>query len=184
MTDVSNMVVIDYMLNQADRIGNVHFKFKLYKQENGKVLESKSEAELDKISKRVTIPADEQIRINNGEVLVREAILKDNDCGISKENKMREIGALEAIRHMNAKTYRQVQKLASFVQSTEGQGYFVNELRIPISIFNDESNGIKNNIINASRILKNNCEIGALKLDLNLEMLLTDSNYKESCSVD
>ncbi len=184
MKDVSNMVVIDYMLNQADRIGNVHFKFKLYKLENGKVIESKSEAKLDKTTKRVVIPADEQARISTGEVLVRETILKDNDCGISKENKMREFGALEAIRHMNAKTYRQVQKLASFVQTAEGQAYFVNELRIPVSIFTDEINGIKNNIVNASRILKNKCEIGALKLDLNLEMLLADANYKESCSVD
>ena len=184
MKDVSNMVVIDYMLNQADRIGNVHFKFKLLKQEAGKIIESKSETELDKKTKREIIPADELARIQAGEVLVRDTVLKDNDCGISKENKMREIGALEAIRHMNAKTYRQVQKLASFVETTEGQMYFVNELRIPLNILTSQSSGIKNNIIKAAQILKNNCESGLLKLDLNLEKLLADANYRESCAVE
>lgn len=184
MKDVSNMVVIDYMLNQADRIGNVHFKFKLLKYEAGKVIESKSETELDKKTKREIIPADELSRIQAGEVLIRDMVLKDNDCGISKENKMREIGALEAIRHMNAKTYRQVQKLAAYVETTEGQMYFANELRIPQNILNDKNMGIKNNIITAAKILKMNCESGALKLDLNLEKLLADANYQESCSVE
>ena len=186
MKDVSNMVVIDYMLNQADRIGNVHFKFKLYKLENGKIIESKSETKLDLKTKREVIPADEQARINAGEVLVREAVLKDNDCGISKENKMRQVGALESIRHMNAKTYRQVQKLAAYVQSDEGQAYFVNEFRIPPKILNGNNitYGITDNIVEAARILKNNCDRGALRLDLNLEKLLADANYRESCSAE
>ncbi len=186
MKDVCNMIVIDYMLNQADRIGNIHFKFKLYKLENGNIIESKSKAKLDDKTKREIVPTDEQIRINSGEVLVREAILKDNDCGISKENKMREVGALEAIRHMNAKTYRQVQKLAAFVQSPEGEAYFTNELRIPTKIFNGTLvvDSIKNNIVQAASILKNNCDRGALRLDLNLEKLLVDANYQESCTIE
>lgn len=184
MKDVSNMIVLDYMLNQKDRIGNIHFKFRLLKNEGGKIIETKSETELEKKTGKEIIPADELQRIQAGEVLVREMIMKDNDCGVSKENEMMKHGALERIRHMNAKQFRQVQKLAEYVQTAEGQAYFQNELRIPNSIFigDQKVSGIKNNIVKAAKILKANCESGTLKLDLHLEKLLADANYSESCS--
>ncbi len=186
MKDVSNMVLIDYMLNQADRIGNIHFKYKLYKLENGRVVESKSEAEIDIDTNKETIPVAEQQRIKDGEVLVRETILKDNDCGVSKSNEMRRHKILERVRHMSAKNYRQTLKLAEFIKSEEGTNYLRTELRIPLNIINGDESvaGIKNNIIQAAKIIKANCESGVLKLDLNLEKLLADANYSESCSID
>ena len=124
--------------------------------------------------------------IKNGEVLVRETILKDNDCGISKENMMRKVGALEKVRHMNAKVYRQVQKLADYVRTAEGDRYFESELRIGHENFDSstKSHNIRNNIITAAKILRENCESGRLNLDLDLEGLMADPNYKESCRVN
>ena len=186
MKDVSNMVLIDYMLNQADRIGNIHYKYRLYKLENGEVVDSKSDADLDEKTRKDVIPAAEQERIDAGEVLVREIILKDNDCGVSKENKMSGHGILERVRHMSAKSYRQALKLAAFVSTEEGTNYLRTELLMPLNIVNGDAkiNGIKGNIIKAAKIIKTNCENGTLKLDLNLEKLLVDANYRESCSAE
>lgn len=186
MEDVSNMVLIDYLLNQADRMVNVHYKHKLYKLENGNVLDSKSEADVDETTGQTHIPADEQLRINAGEVLVREIILKDNDCGVSKENKMRRLGILERVRHMNAKSYRQALKLAAVINTEQGLNYLRTELRLPLNIINGDTTvtGIKSNILKAAKIIKANCENGTLKLDLNLEKLLADPNYRESCSAE
>lgn len=186
MEDVSNMVLIDYMLNQADRMVNVHYKNKLYKWEKETVVESKSEANFDEKSGQTLIPADEQLRINAGEVLVREIILKDNDCGVSKENKMRSLGILERVRHMSAKSYRQTLKLAAFVSTEQGINYLRTELRLPLKIINGDTTvaGIKGNIITAAKILKANCASGKLRLDLSLKKLLADPNYREGCGSD
>lgn len=184
MKDVSNMIVTDYLLNQADRIGNIHFKYKWYKYENGEVTDESSETKY--VNFRDVIPASEQEKAKAGEVLVKEMILKDNDCGISKDNEMKNIGALQLMRHMNPKFYFQLQKLAAFVATNEGENYFKNELRIPSNYFLGTANvsSVKGNIIEAAQILKANCQKGLLALDLKLEELLADPNYKASCEAE
>lgn len=181
MKDISNMVLTDYLLNQGDRIGNIHFKYKWYKLENGEVVDSPSRTHY--VNHQDIIPIEELEKKKNGEVLVKEMILKDNDCGISKANEMKKIGALDRIKHLNPKVYEQLQKLAAFVLTKEGQNYFENELRIKTEYFlgNQFVSGIKNNIIEAARILKTNCEKGTLSLDLNLEKILMNPDFKGAC---
>lgn len=179
MKDVSNMIVIDHMLNQADRIGNIHFKYKWYKYENAEVSEADSKSK--HIRGQAVIPATELSHLKAGEVLVKEMVLKDNDCGISKENEMKKAGALNLIRHMSPKVYKQVQKLAAFIQTQEGINYFKNELRISEGILLNPSQGIRANILDVAKTLKSNCESGALSLDLNLEALLANPNFKGNC---
>lgn len=181
MKDVSNMIITDYLLNQADRIGNIHFKYKWYKYENGEVVDEPSETKF--VSRRDVIPASEMAKAQAGEVLVKEMILKDNDCGVSKVNEMKNIGALQLMRHMNPKVYSQLQRLAAFVATDEGANYFKNELRIPTNYFlgTPGVSSIRNNIIEAAKILKSNCQNGLLLLDLKLEELLLNPNFKASC---
>ena len=44
MKDVSDMVILDTLLSQDDRIGNIHFKYVWYIPENGQMTEEKSKA--------------------------------------------------------------------------------------------------------------------------------------------
>ena len=181
MKDVSNMIVTDYLLNQADRIGNIHFKYKWYTLENGSVIDESSETKY--IRGRDVIPADELSQASSNRVLVKEMVLKDNDCGISKDNEMKNVGALEKIRHMNPKVYNQLQKLADFVVTDAGAQYFTSQLRIRNDYFQGSPgvSSIKNNIVSAAAILKAKCQSGTLSLDLNLEELLVNPMYKASC---
>lgn len=181
MKDVSNMILTDYLLNQADRIGNIHFKYKWYKYENSEIIDESSETKY--LRGRDVIPTAELNRAKAGQVLVKEMVLKDNDCGINKDNQMKSIGALEKIGHMSPKVYYQLQKLAGFVSSDQGANYFKNELRIRSDYFQGTAavSSIKDNIISAANILKTNCRNGLLSLDLKLEELLVNSNYKASC---
>ena len=96
---------------------------------------------------------------------------------------MKKIGALDKIKHLSPKVYKQLQKLAAFVLTEEGQNYFENELRIKTEYFlgNQFVSGIKNNIIEAARVLKTNCENGILSLDLNLEKILINPDFKGAC---
>ncbi len=182
MKDVSNMIIIDHMLNQADRIGNIHFKYRWQKFQNGQVESSDSKAKY--IRYKDVIPNEEIANAKAGQVLIKEMFLKDNDCGISKDNEMKNIGALQSIEHISPKAYSGVQKLAAFVATEEGQTYFKDQLRINSDIFDGTKyvSGIKGNILEVAKILKSNCENGSLKLDLSLEKLLVDVNYKASCA--
>lgn len=182
MKDVSNMIILDHMLNQADRIGNIHFKYKWQKYENGQVDSADSKAKY--VHYKDVIPEEELANANPGQVLVKEMLLKDNDCGISKDNEMKNSGALQSIKHLSPKSYAGVQKLAGFVGTEEGRTYFKDQLRINSDIFDGTKyvSGIKGNILEVAKILKTNCENGSLKLDLSLEKLLVDINYKAVCS--
>lgn len=103
--DTGDMILLDTLLNQQDRIGNVHYKFYWYYVNGGKIERMKSEAKW--VKDKLIIPQEERAQMQ-GRIAahVKEMVLKDNDCGVRKDNMMRKISALEKVRHFSYQTYR------------------------------------------------------------------------------
>ncbi len=167
MKDVGDMVLMDTLLNQQDRIGNVHYKFYWYVANGNKIDRIKSDAKI--VGGKPSIPKSEleQMRGKNA-AHIKEMILKDNDCGVSKENMMRKISALEKVRHFSFQTYRRFMAFERLLSAPESQSYFMNEL-----LFSNENyRSLTQNAAKAREVLLSRCRAGSLKFDVDLENYL------------
>jgi hypothetical protein len=173
MKDVSDMILLDTLLNQQDRIGNIHFKFVWYIQDAstpGSWLTEKSDAKvvINKATRarETVIPTEEKATMTaKNAVLVKEMYLKDNDCGVAKTNMMRQNSALEAVRHMSYKTYSHFMGLAKAIPMNVTRDFLYREF-----LFDEEDyEKVYANAKKAKEILYGNCKSGALKFDIDLE---------------
>lgn len=166
MKDVGDMIVLDTLLNQQDRIGNIHYRFYWYwlNPENpGRIERTKSEASWN--DRRLKVPPEET-RAMKGRpaTLVKEMILKDNDCGVSKTNMMRQIRALEKVRHLSYFTYSQVLALEKALSSSYAKEYFTKEMLFS----SDEFNSLRSNATKAKEVLRARCQSRQLRFDVDL----------------
>ncbi len=166
MKDVSEMILLDFILNQQDRIGNIHYKYYWYyldPQNPQNILRKKSKAALKKDI--LVVPDDETAEMAGKQaVLLKQMILRDNDCGVTKSNMMRKYGALERVRHFSPQTYQKFIEFAKQVQQPEGDSYMKNEL-----FFTDmDIKKVKDNVARAKQILVSKCRSGELNFDLDL----------------
>lgn len=162
--DVTDMILMDTLLNQQDRIGNVHYKFYWYYVVGGKIERTKSDARI--VNDKLTVPAiEKQQMAGKMAALVKEMVLKDNDCGVTKTNMMRKISALEKIRHFSFQTYRRFIAFEKTLSRPDVRDYFMNEM-----LFSDANfRSLQDNAKKAREILKSRCRSGSLRFDVDLE---------------
>lgn len=162
--DTTDMVLIDTLLNQQDRIGNVHYKFFWYYVNAGKIERQKSEAKW--VKEKLIIPPEEKSQMQGRtSALVKEMVLKDNDCGVSKDNMMRKISALEKVRHFSYQTYRRFMAFEKTLDRSSTRDYFQNEMLFSSANFAS----LRDNAKKAREILYSRCRSGALRFDVDLE---------------
>jgi hypothetical protein len=151
MQDVSNMVLFDYLLNQADRVGNIHYLTRYYSIEG------------------------ENLRVEEspfpGSFKLKQMVLKDNDCGVVKENRFKAFSVLQKVRHMSPKTYQTFLTWTRELRLPELQRFLKREVLMTDRDINDPKNGLIANAMSARQILQANCRSGYLKLDLSLKNL-------------
>lgn len=183
MKDVSDMVIMDTLLSQQDRIGNIHFKFVWYfldaNQGNG-IGTKKSKAELDR-RRQVIIPAEEQAQMKaQNAVLVKEMILKDNDCGVSKPNMMKRFDAVSKLSHVSYETYQKFGQLRKSLATAETKNQFMNGM---VFTAKDYANTVSlANQIAAT--LKAKCQAGTLKFDIDLKDYVPGAQIQpRSCDI-
>ena len=195
MKDVSDMVLLDTLFSQDDRIGNIHFKLAWYTVETNPqtgqldVKNTKSKATLSSDKKTWIIPEEEKAIQAKGGVLVREMIMKDNDCGVNvaaRSNMMRQVNALEGLKHMSARTYKKFMDFYKIAKNPETLNWMKKEL-----LFTDADLGTSKpqqgksflaNLEKAKSILVEGCKNGNLKLDLDLDNYLPNATVKQvSC---
>lgn len=166
MKDVSDMVIIDTLMNQQDRIGNIHYKFVWYTihPQSLSLERFKSKAKIK--NGKITIPAEEQASMANRKaVLLKEMILKDNDCGVIKTNMMRRVSAIEGVKHVSYRTYANLLSFETALSGPSAKEFFTKEL-----LFSDSDyNTLKRNALFARQILVKKCQSGELKFDVDLE---------------
>ncbi len=154
LIDASEMIVLDTILNQNDRFGNIH-----YKTENVFVKQKPDGTIKLKLKKK---PKGDQTA---GQLTVKKMILKDNDCGVAKINIAKQANLSAKISHMNPETYSRLQKFSQMIELPEVISFFKNEMHFT----EDDFRGFHQNLTELASELRQRCETRKLKLDLDLD---------------
>lgn len=156
MKDLSDMLLIDYLMSQQDRFGNIHELDYYYF--------TKPDGSLDKVKKSKV--DDGSTPMPAGGVLVKKLLLKDNDCGgPSKTNHVKNAGILKQLRHMNAGTYKNLRWMAAnFGRGSDSVKFFMAE-----ALFQQaDVDMLRTNLTQAAADLHDMCVSGKLLLDADL----------------
>ncbi|MCB0412569.1 MAG: hypothetical protein KDD22_08595, partial [Bdellovibrionales bacterium] len=86
MKDVSDMVIIDTLLSQQDRVGNIAYRNYAYYMVGKEVRSEKIDFEDDGSIEAKIIEKIQAEGPTSQIVTVKEMLLKDNDCGVAKSN--------------------------------------------------------------------------------------------------
>jgi hypothetical protein len=157
MREAGDMILMDTILSQQDRFGNIHREARFYyKEGEGEFANVKSESDLEDVP--------EEFRA--GALQINEMILKDNDCGIVKENRAKKAGLLNKVAHMNPKTYKRLREFVASLDNAEVKDNFLRGLQFTEKDFKT----VRDNAIEAAELLKKRCLDGDLKLDLDQDL--------------
>jgi hypothetical protein len=157
--DLSDMVLMDFIMSQADRFsGNMHSQ-KIYVWIENGVLKHKAK-------KSDPAKAGEQ-KIPSEAVLINRMIMKDNDAGLISGNSAKSYHLLEKVSHMDPKTYNRLLDLRTELQKPEVAQWYQTELLFTPADFNT----VKNNVDQAVGILSSR-KGKSLFLDASLNVAL------------
>jgi hypothetical protein len=159
LKDAADLIVIDTLMNQQDRFGNIHYLATYYYVDA---------ADLDgdgspKLKSAKNLTPEEATRL--GAVQIKKMLLKDNDCGVAKQNVAKQAGLADRIAHIDPKTYLFLQHLNAAADLAETRDFFVREL---VFTPNDYAN-VGKNLKDLAIKLHQACLQGDLKLDLDLQ---------------
>ena len=167
MRDLSEILLMDFIMTPQDRLGNIDFNAYYYWTNNGFVA-------------RETVKGSElgDGKVPEDAVLILRAELNDNDTGgrYEYDNLTMLAGVLEQLRHFDAKTYRLLMKLNADLQS-EGpiHAWMSNSLGLRTS----KVQQIVDNTALAAGILQSTCETGALRFDLDPKQFFANGYASE-----
>jgi hypothetical protein len=159
LRDAANLITLDTLMNQQDRFGNIHYIETYYYRDTAD-LNADGSAKL-KSSKKMT--PEEAAKA--GAVKVKELLLKDNDCGVAKQNIAKQAGLASRIAHMDPETYRGVLHLDAIADSADTKNFFFQELVFTPSDYA----AVRKNLRDLAATLRQKCTQGRLKLDLDLQ---------------
>lgn len=142
--DLSDMVLIDFIMSQADRFsGNMHCEKVYVWVENGVVKEKRKKSDPAKAAEQLKeIPPEA--------VLINRMIMKDNDAGLISGNSAKTYHLLEKVSHMDPKTYNRLLDLQKELEKPEVAQWYETELLFTSTDFKtikdnvDQSVGILN----------------------------------------
>ena len=159
--DLSDMVLMDFIMSQADRFsGNMHSQ-KIYVWVENGVLKHKAKKS---DSAKAAEPAKQ---ISPEAVLITRMIMKDNDAGLISGNSAKSYHLLEKISHIDPKTYNRLLDLQGELQKPEVAEWYQTELLFTRADFNT----VKNNVDQAVGILSGRKD-KSLFLDASLSVAL------------
>jgi hypothetical protein len=174
LKDAADLIVIDTLMNQQDRFGNIH-DLQTYYYRDANDLNPDGSAKLK--SSRSLAP-EEAARV--GAVQVKKMLLKDNDCGVAKDNIAKQTGLADRIAHIDPGTYRLILRFDGIADSAETREFFVQEL---VFTANDYA-AVRKNLKDLATKLHQTCLQGRLKLDLDLQTHFSAQPLKaQSCDL-
>jgi hypothetical protein len=107
-------------------------------------------------------------------------LLKDNDCGVDKQNIAKQAGLVNRVAHIDPTTYRNMLHLDAIADSMETKTFFLREL---VFTANDYAN-VRKNLEGLVAMLHQNCTQGRLRLDLDLQRHFSDQPLKsQNCDL-
>ena len=157
MADLANIVLLDFIFSQQDRVGNIDYVPYWLWIEDGKIMQRKA-----------TTHSPETEPVPQGAVRIKRTHLNDNDAGARVEyaNFAKSTQMLEKLRHFPAKSYARLVALNADLQA---QGPLFVYLRDSFGISDRQLQQIVANTALAAGILSNTCSRGDLAFDIDPE---------------
>jgi len=172
MSELSEIAIMDFILSQQDRIGNIDYKWYWYWIEDGKVERKREKSEVSRTRmSSLSVPAD---IAQYHPILLQRTQLNDNDAGTSHRyaNFTKKTEMLEKIRHLRASVYRKLMHLNADFQNKGPLYIFITK---NFGLSERDSAGIIKNTQLARNILNQSCKARKLRFDLEPEKFLTQS---------
>lgn len=175
MQELSEIALLDFIFSQQDRVGNIDYRHAWYWVDDGKVYERYSESG--------TPPADAAGHAPNR---VRRSVINDNDAGgrVPYANFAKTTGMLQKLRHFNLHTYNQLLRLeADFAARGPLQDY----LARAFGLSERQVQQVVNNTTAAASIMRQHCEAGELRFDLDPGQFLVHGRTTQvdaACTLD
>lgn len=176
MQDVLEITLLDYVLGQQDRIGNIDYIWRWYWIEDGKLASKKAHGR--------EVPED---LAGFRPVRLRQSAINDNDAGVRRgyADFAQRTHMLEGLRHYSPGLYRRFGLVAADL-GAKGPIYQWMTTRAGLSV--READAIASRAVEAFTLLRTDCEKGSLQLDLVPARLLLAPGLDEpeavSCAID
>lgn len=168
MNEISEIAVLDYIMSQQDRIGNIDYVWAwYYRDESGRVQTVNADSSLPR-TRMAQVPKPASLNGREA-ILIQKTWIGDNDAGGKPQyaNYTKTTKMLENLRHMNPKTYKRLLELASDLKS---EGKFYQMLKQNDLLGATHLKMISENADQAAKILQQNCKQRTLQFDLGLEL--------------
>lgn len=161
LRDAANMIVLDSLLSQEDRMGNIAY-YNRYFLLDDKEPTADGQATLksfdEKGLKKAQIDASKTLQ-------VKEMLLKDNDCGVSRDNIDRKFNLTGKIAHIDPTVYQNLLRMNAVADQPEFKSFFLTEL-----VFSaDDFQKYRKNVADVTKQLHDACVQKRLSLDLDLQ---------------
>jgi hypothetical protein len=164
MNELLEITLLDYILGQQDRIGNIDYQWRWFWLENGKVHSHSAHG--------TTVP--DKIAGHNP-IRLRRSAINDNDAGVRRgySNFTMKSGMLENLKHYNGKLYERLARLAQDLQS---KGLVYQWFETSSGLSRREIAGITERTVKAFELIHAECTSGEMKLDLDPAVFLPGGN--------
>jgi len=159
LRDASDLIVIDSLMNQQDRFGNIHYRETYYYRDTTDPNPDGS----PKLKSSCKLTPAQVAQL--GAVQVKTLLLKDNDCGVSKTNVARQADLIDRVSHIDPDTYRRLQRFDANADSAQTRDFFLQELVFTSADYAS----VRNNLKAVATRLHQGCAQGRVKLDLDLQ---------------
>ncbi len=181
MQELTELVTLDYIFAQQDRLGNIEYKWEwLYKDSDGKIQHVKEKSRLP-LSRAKAIKAPSEIASYHP-VLIQHTQLSDNDAGGKNyANFTKKYKVVETIRHFSATTYTKLQALA---KNMRNNGQLFEYLRDSFGISKDQTASIAKRVVEVADILKKACSNKSLRFDLDVDTYLKSGGLNQNGNAD
>lgn len=162
MRDLVDITLLDHLLSQQDRVGNIDFTRHWLVVDGGRVRSVPATGRQAPPELAARRP-----------VLVQRTELGDNDAGVrtSYANFTRRTGMLAAIRHVPPHAYR---RLVALAQDLDERGPLHEHLRTSYGLSAPEFAQLVANTRDAAHTLRANCRAGRLRFDLDPDAFFRD----------
>jgi hypothetical protein len=173
--DISGMIVMDYIMSQQDRFVNQHYyTYHVIMTVDGSTKKYKAKKYDVDYANKVLIKKKDGKKKPFIEVAenVKYMLLKDNDCGVTKGNKMKKVGLLDDVSHLSPKFYKKLLEWNEFIHSPNGK----NHMQSVAKLTNADINKIRGLTTEAVDKLQMKCLNGQLQLDVSLKHFVRGEN--------
>lgn len=172
--EAGDMIILDTLLNQQDRYGNIDFNETfVYLDQN-----DRNEAGQPKLKQKNKLSEEEVKQLSA--LKIKRMVLADNDCGVAKDNIAKQVGLADRIAHLDPLTYRRLLQLNAIADHPHTKAFFIHE-----TLFTEKDYAsFRANLKELVAKLHGFCSSQRLRLDLDSQAHFTGQPAKgQSCDL-